>query len=230
MKLWLGLAWLLTAFAQDRPIVVIAHRGEHLHHVENSLPAFEAAFDAGADFVELDVRTASNGRLVLLHDNLPSKLVTGDGLATFDEALALARSRGRRVYVDSKQVSPADAIEAIERHEMGERVVIYGSVRYLREIADRRPSWRVMPEAVSAEHLRELLKTMKLKVVAFDAADFNDETIAVARAAGVEIYVDCLGRNDRAEAWQDALRRGATGIQTDHPAELVAFLKENNRR
>jgi len=39
-------------------VAVISHRGEHLAHPENTLPAFQAAIDAGADFFELDVRTA----------------------------------------------------------------------------------------------------------------------------------------------------------------------------
>jgi glycerophosphoryl diester phosphodiesterase len=57
----------LALSAADR-IVVIAHRGEHRAHPENTLPAFQAAIDAGADFFELDVRTTSDGRLVLMHD------------------------------------------------------------------------------------------------------------------------------------------------------------------
>jgi glycerophosphoryl diester phosphodiesterase len=33
-------------------IVVISHRGEHLAHPENTLPAFQAAIDAKADYFE----------------------------------------------------------------------------------------------------------------------------------------------------------------------------------
>jgi len=51
-----------SAIAQVR-VAVIAHRGEHLHHPENTLPAYQAAIDAGADFIEVDVRTTSDGKL-----------------------------------------------------------------------------------------------------------------------------------------------------------------------
>src|ERR1700733_2759452 len=54
--------------AQSKRIAVIAHRGEHLHHPENTLAAFEGAVDAGADYFELDVRTSADGKLVLMHD------------------------------------------------------------------------------------------------------------------------------------------------------------------
>jgi glycerophosphoryl diester phosphodiesterase len=46
----------------------------------------------------------------------------------------------------------------------------------------------------------------------------------------VDIYVDRLGPADNAAAWQDAIDRGASGIQTDHPAELVAYLKSKGYR
>jgi hypothetical protein len=39
------------------------------HHPENTLPAFQAAIDAGADYFELDVRTTSDGKFVLMHDS-----------------------------------------------------------------------------------------------------------------------------------------------------------------
>src|SRR5262249_62073515 len=35
---------------------------------ENTLPAFEKSIRMGADFVEFDVRTTSDGRFFLLHD------------------------------------------------------------------------------------------------------------------------------------------------------------------
>ena len=87
-----------------------------------------------------------------------------------------------------------------------------------------------MPEARDAATLRRLLAAMPLKVVAFDARDFNDETIAVAKAAKVAIYVDRLGPADNATAWRDAVDRGAAGIQTDHPAELVEYLRTKGLR
>ncbi len=38
-------------------------------------------------------------------------------------------------------------------------------------------------------------------------------------------FVDRLWTADNATNWQDAIERGAAGIQTDHPAELVAYLR-----
>lgn len=48
---------------------ILGHRGASLPGVtENTLPAFEAAIDAGADGVEVDVRVTADGVAVCLHD------------------------------------------------------------------------------------------------------------------------------------------------------------------
>jgi glycerophosphoryl diester phosphodiesterase len=242
--------------AQPRHIVVIAHRGEHLSHPENTIAAFQAAVDAGADFFELDVRTTADGKFVLMHDSTVDRMTNGKGeiaamtfdairklevgvrmnprfagtqIPTFDEALAFAHGK-IGVYVDSKHISAAEAVAAIERHDMQDHVVIYGGFNYLKEIAALRPAWKVMPEARNPQTLNLMLQAIPLRVAAFDAQDFTDETIAIARAAKVDIYVDRLGPADNATAWQDAIDRGASGIQTDHPAELVAYLKSKGYR
>ncbi len=245
-----------VGFPQSKHIMVIAHRGEHLHHPENTLAAFAAAVEAGADFFELDVRTTLDGKLVLMHDATADRMTDGKGdiagmtfdqvrklevglkmgpefagtrVPTFDEALALAHGK-IGVYVDSKHISSADAIDAITRNDMQSHVVIYGGAKYLKEVATARPDWKVMPEAQNPATLHSLIDDLHLKVAAFDAGDFKDDTIAVAKAAGVGIYVDRLGAADNPVAWQEAVDRGATGIQTDHPAELVQYLKSRNYR
>ncbi|MGH7932624.1 MAG: glycerophosphodiester phosphodiesterase [Candidatus Binataceae bacterium] len=54
-------------FAPPRPRV-IAHRGASGHYPENTLPAFRAACDFGARYIELDVRMTRDGEIVVAHD------------------------------------------------------------------------------------------------------------------------------------------------------------------
>ena len=51
--------------------------------------------------------------------------------------------------------------------------------------------------------------------------------IKVAKQAHVDIYGDRLGPADKVPDWQDAIERGAAGIQTDKPAELVQYLQSH---
>ena len=46
----------------------VAHRGQSEDHPENTLAAVRAAFQCGADYVEVDVQCSSDGELFILHD------------------------------------------------------------------------------------------------------------------------------------------------------------------
>ena len=62
-----------------RPLVS-AHRGFSSKAPENTMPALEASFEAGADVAEIDVRLTSDGTLVLMHDALVDRTTDGKGL------------------------------------------------------------------------------------------------------------------------------------------------------
>ena len=232
-------------------IIVISHRGEHLAHPENTLPAFQAAIDAKADYFELDLRTTSDGQLVLMHDSTVDRMTNGHGavrdmtfeqiraldlgakfgsqfagarVPTFEEALRLAHGK-IGVYVDSKSIAPEDLVAILEKTDMSDKVVIYGGAGFLKRVLALRPALKVMPEAANVDELTKLTEALTPHVVAFDASDFKDEVLRVAQHAKAAIYVDRLGPADNPAAWQDAVDRGANGIQTDHPAALVECLK-----
>jgi glycerophosphoryl diester phosphodiesterase len=65
----------------SRPMVV-AHRGASVEQPENTIAAFEAAIDAGADAVEFDVRMTVDGHAVVMHDPDVSRTTEGDGLVS----------------------------------------------------------------------------------------------------------------------------------------------------
>jgi glycerophosphoryl diester phosphodiesterase len=45
--------------ALRHPFIVVSHRGDHTHAPENTLAAFANAIKAGADYVEIDLRTTA---------------------------------------------------------------------------------------------------------------------------------------------------------------------------
>src|SRR5207248_9246873 len=51
-----------------RPPAIVAHRGSWSEHRENTLAAFSAALDEGADLVELDVWLSADGVPMVHHD------------------------------------------------------------------------------------------------------------------------------------------------------------------
>ena len=100
----------------------IAHRGARTELPENTLPAFERAFERGADGIELDVHATVDGVVVVHHDpdlRLPvsgdsrrisemtwkevhaSRTATGTSVPTLAEVLAVAPPPAT-VYVEIK--------------------------------------------------------------------------------------------------------------------------------
>lgn len=201
-------------------IQVIAHRGAHESAVENTLEAYRAAIELGCDYIEIDLRTAPDGRMLIKHNALEA----GDVLPPFDEVLALAKGR-IRIYLDVKQAMAASIVAAVERAGMRESIVTYGSFELLRDLVRLRPGWPVMPEAVNAGMLERSLRELKPPVVAFSGGDFRPELVKQARKAGCGVFLDRQGKTDYPEFWQQAVDEGVTGIQTDRPSALLAWLR-----
>lgn len=72
--------------------LLIAHRGDTVRFPENTLEAFESAFDLGADGIECDVQCDETGNLIVVHNYLYDKSKQYPLLETVLEKLA---DRGR---------------------------------------------------------------------------------------------------------------------------------------
>jgi len=70
-----------------------AHRGDSSRFRENTLPAVRSAIEAGAEFIEIDVRVTSDGAVIVLHDPTLERL-WGLPLETTQVALEQVRSLG----------------------------------------------------------------------------------------------------------------------------------------
>jgi glycerophosphoryl diester phosphodiesterase len=67
-----------NAFDTDQ-ILDIAHRGGNTIAPEATIEAFSAALEVGADVLEFDVRTTSDGVLVVIHDDRVDRTTNGSG-------------------------------------------------------------------------------------------------------------------------------------------------------
>ena len=64
----IAMSLLLATLAADRPVEIIAHRGESADAPENTLAAFRLAWQRKVTSIELDVHLAKDGTLVVCHD------------------------------------------------------------------------------------------------------------------------------------------------------------------
>jgi hypothetical protein len=116
---------------QNTPIMV--HRGASKIAPENTLEAYAAAMDRGADGVEIDIRRSKDGVLYLMHDDDVHRTTFGGGkgsemtyseiasckvrgagdevrVPTFAALLVLARQRAMLLHLDVKEPGLQDDI------------------------------------------------------------------------------------------------------------------------
>ena len=97
---------------------ITAHRGASVEYPENTIPAFEAAIDCGADWVELDVQQTADGVLIVMHD---SNLYRTTGLnkdvweVTYDEIRELdAGSHKGEEFADVRISTLEEVLETLK--------------------------------------------------------------------------------------------------------------------
>ncbi len=154
--------------SRDQPVRSVAHRGAWQDNRENTLPAVAAAIRAGADVVEIDVKTCAGGEVVLVHDDTLQRLwndpraVTDCSYAelsalpgpfripTLEAVLALIGGTGTAVMIDldaERWATPA--LEAVQRAisagvVTGDEVVWCGRTSALQRIRDADVAARIV--------------------------------------------------------------------------------------
>jgi len=240
---------------EHRP-AVIAHRGGSALAPENTLVAFRKAAELGVDYVEIDVRATRDGQLVLMHDRTVDRTTDGSGpvseldrsqiasldagshlaakcagekVPTLDQTLEACRGK-LLVYLDHKDGPVDDIVAALDRHEMRDRVVVYGGLDDLREWKRASPDIPVMlspdDEHRSADGLRLILDELPVEVFDGGPQEWTAELVDAAHELGSHIYVDNLGPLDTEEGYRRSIEMGVDGIQTDHPDTLLELLDE----
>jgi glycerophosphoryl diester phosphodiesterase len=102
-------------------VLLLAHRGDHRHALENTLAAFRAALAIpGIDGLELDVRASADGRVVVLHDASLRRVQGRRTRASRLTAEALAE-HGVPTLVDVLAACPPGAFVDVElKEDLGE--------------------------------------------------------------------------------------------------------------
>ena len=231
-------------------LVVIAHRGNHVNVPENTLASYKAAIKAGADYVEVDLRTTKDGHLVVLHDSKVDRTTNGQGkisdmtlaevkklqvfnqnwkthrIPEFREVLQICKGK-INIYLDFKEADVAQTWKQIEAAGMEHQVVVYLNKKEQyaewKKIGPDVPLMTSLPKEMNNEKGLELfLKEMKISVL----DNVTDPALVrMANELGVAVWLDVQDPKEGAVSWNAALKKGVSGLQTDKPAELVEYLK-----
>ena len=232
-------------------VYVVAHRGAHRGIPENSLAAYQKAIDLGADFVEIDLRTTKDGQFVSVHNSTIDAYVKGatgrvedmtlaelrsldigigidpkwkgTQIPTFSEILDLCKGK-IGIYLDLKNGDVSNLVEVVRRHGMERDVLWYASPDELEELGQKCPNCIAMPDPYQEQNLPGLIKRLRPRVIAAVWKHYSKSFVATCHYSGAIVIVD----ESDPSCWEDAIASHSDGIQTDHPEELIAFLKARN--
>jgi len=235
--------------------VVIAHRGDHVNAPENTLTAFEHAIEQDVDYVEIDLRTSRDSQLVIMHDASTDRMTgikgsvkdfTFDSLRqmkvsdkqhpewkaeqipSFNEVLQLCRHK-IHIYLDFKEASVQKAYAEILKAGMEHEIVVYINApqQYIdwRKIAPDMPLMISLPHAIkSATEMTQFLNSFHISILDGNYDEYNQETLQAAKEQGIPVWADIQSATEHLN-WEKAIETGLKGLQTDHPADLIQFLK-----
>ncbi len=171
----------------------IAHRGASALEPGNTLRAFEAAVDLGADMIEVDVRLSKDGQPVIIHDATLETTTNGSGyvkdktllelkqldagqrerIPSLQEAIDFARGRCG-LYIELKApATPGPVVEAVRANEFGREVIISSFDHAL------------------LKEVKELAPEMPTSVL---VGQTNGDFVGMARAAGADYVHFCWER------------------------------------
>ncbi|MDQ3286695.1 MAG: glycerophosphoryl diester phosphodiesterase membrane domain-containing protein [Pseudomonadota bacterium] len=237
-----------------REVTITAHRGASAQAPENTLAAFQAAIDAGADAIEFDVRLSADGAVVVFHDSdflrvsgdprpvAETRLSTmrdidigswfdpafsGERIATLAEALAFIDRRTLALVELKPDAHNADALLMATLREI-ERGGYQGAVMLASLSPDLvRAARAAAPHARLALFANEALPGMARRTD-FDMLGLNHlrlDTAAVADARRRGYRLQVWTVNDP-ERMARYMDLGVDDISTDRPAVAVGVRAE----
>lgn len=223
---------------------ISAHRGVKILAPENTLPAYVKAIDLGCDFMEIDVHTSSDGKLILMHDSEADRTTPLKGaLSNFtfemlrsvsagawfadrfrDEKIptlaeALQTAKGRiRIYLDNKETQPKPLMDELNRFDFADNVAIYGgNFDEMAKLQALKPDIKLMPPLHKAENLPEIAKRVKPYALDVSWNILSSQLIADCHKLGIKVFSDAMGDHEKIDDYLQAIGWGIDLIQTDNP-------------
>jgi len=230
---------------------VIGHRGVPSEAPQNTLASLLRAIEYGLDYVEVDLRTTSDGKIVDMHDSTVDRTTNGKGsvasmtyaeirkldagswfspkftgehVPLFAEELALGKGR-MKFYLDMKEADPLHVAWLLEQFDMVADAVCLDSPDSLAVMQAANPRVRAMPRLSRAENMPALAERLHAKYVERGGGPIDIAGVEAAHKYGAEYFLDIQGEGDNEKHILDCLAAGVDAVQTDHPGLVLDVLR-----
>jgi glycerophosphoryl diester phosphodiesterase len=149
-----------------------------------------------------------------------------------DFASVLNLCKGRiNIYLDFKDADVEKTYPLIKEAGMQNNVVVYLNKEeqygQWRKFAPHVPLMASLPEKMNNLQLNNFLDKVHLNVV--DNA-YTDDRLILMHQRKIAVWLDVQSKDEGAVKWEQALKRGVDGLQTDHPEKLIQYLKDRGIR
>jgi len=156
---------------------------------------------------------------------------------TLSEALRAAKGKVL-VDLDLKTGDLEPIISRVIETDMLDQALFFnGNYAFLEKFRAIAPNLLVFPRAHSTEQAATASSSLKPEAIHIDDGFNTDATHKAALASDSRVWINALGDPDKLvaqgkakEAIDPLLAHGASMIQTDHPAAVIAYLKSIGRR
>jgi glycerophosphoryl diester phosphodiesterase len=237
--------------------MALGHRGTgsyNLWATENTLAAYEYAWEMGADSIETDVRKTKDGALVIMHDGTVTKTAWGTGrvedmtlaeikalkmrrlnpdmpvqtIPTFRETLEFLKGK-TLIDVDMKTDDMPAIINEIASAGMLDSAYLAG-IRSLAQANLARsvnPAIAIMPNIATLDEAKAFIENAS--PIAFFEIEYENavpELVEYIHSNGVKIHINSLLNYDflGRAGFKEVFDRGADIIQTDRLDVLVPYI------
>jgi glycerophosphoryl diester phosphodiesterase len=237
--------------------LTVAHRGTgslSVYATENTLAAYDIAWKMGADSIEIDVRSTSDGELVIMHDDTVNRTTYGSGkvsdltlaqikalnirsaskampvqkVPTLREVMAFMKGK-TMVYVDIKTADMQQLVGIIQEEGMIDSAyLLIGSVAEGYAARSQNAFVSLLAAVKTKEQAQEFIDALN-PIVMFEMLyeDATPEVVDFIHSKGIKIHMDAIGEFDILGicGYKTMLNRGVDSIQSDRIDILVPYLR-----
>jgi glycerophosphoryl diester phosphodiesterase len=226
-----------------RPVHVLGHRGAAGVVPENTLAGFRYAIALGVDWVECDVHSTRDGRLVVIHDATVDRTTNGRGavrgmtlerlrrldagggemVPTLDEVLETVRGRAPLECELKGEGIEEAVVAAVEVHGMAGQVVFSAfaldRLARVRRLGGHYRLAAILPDPGELEIARAA--ALRAESINVQYRNLCLRLVEQIRAAGLQVRA---WNPDTLPEQQAMIALGVDGISTNRPDRLLAYL------
>ncbi len=209
---------MLKPYKRDtvNPVDIVCHRGANILAPENTLGAAKICLDQGFQFIEIDVRSTSDGALAVIHDANLKRTTNGHGsvadhtlaqiqaldaggwfrdgtvgyaVPSLDQVFDLAKGRAG-IYVEIKQAQAEAVLKVAQAKNILDNCFFWSSdIKLLHWLRDQSPEIMLMAPRWKFSSVAQAIDAYGAQIVEFDVEKDDLSEINQCQALGVRSMI-----------------------------------------